>query len=52
MNRRYLMAGMGVWLIVDGVASIAAYHKQTLKENMIRVIRTGIGVALIVLSIL
>jgi len=50
MNR-CLIAGLGIWLVIDGVGSIIFYHKQTLKEHLIRVIRAGVGVTLIALCI-
>jgi len=51
MNR-YLIAGLGIWLVIDGVGSIIFYHKQTLQEHLIRAIRAGVGVTLIALCIL
>lgn len=47
------MSGLGVvvsiiggWLVVDGVGSIIFYHKQSTAEQVIRVIRVGLGVGL------
>jgi hypothetical protein len=46
-----LLVAMGVWLLVDGVASIINYRHQSWWENSIRGIRIIISVVLIVISI-
>lgn len=48
-KRECLITELGIWLVIDGVGSIIFYHKQTLKEHLIRVIRAGAGVTLIAL---
>jgi threonine/homoserine/homoserine lactone efflux protein len=42
---------LGLWLIVDGVVSIAKYRKQTFPEQLIRVIRATVGVVIVVVGI-
>ncbi len=42
-----VLVGLGLWLIVDGVFSIAKYPKQTFPEQLIRVVRATVGVVII-----
>ena len=42
---------LGLWLIVDGVVSIAKYSKQTFPEQLIRVVRATVGVVIVVVGI-
>ena len=46
-----VLAGLGFWLIVDGVLSIVKYPKQTFPEQLIRVIRATVGVVIVVIGI-
>ena len=46
------LIGLGIWLIVDGVLSIAKYPKQTLPEQLIRVIRATVGVVIVIIGII
>ena len=46
-----VLVGLGLWLIVDGVFSIVKYPKQTFPEQLIRVIRASVGVAIIFIGI-
>lgn len=46
----YILIGLGGWLIFDGIASIIKYKKQSLGEQVIRVIRTAIGLTVVVLG--
>jgi hypothetical protein len=45
-----LLVGLGIWLVVDGVVSIAKYPKQTFPEQLIRVIRAAVGVTIIIIG--
>ena len=47
-----VLVGLGSWLIVDGVLSIVKYSKQTFPEQLIRAIRTIVGVIIIVIGII
>jgi hypothetical protein len=42
----YLIA-VGGWIAVDGIGSIVVYRQQRWYEHAIRVIRAGVGLALI-----
>ena len=46
-----VLFGLGFWLVVDGVLSIIKYPKQSLPEQLIRVIRTNVGVLIIIIGI-
>jgi hypothetical protein len=46
-----VLVGLGLWLIVDGVFSIVKYPKQTFPEQLIRVIRATVGVAIVIIGI-
>ncbi len=46
-----VLVGLGIWLIIDGVFSIVKYPKQTFPEQLIRVIRATVGVAIILIAI-
>jgi len=46
-----VLVGLGFWLIIDGVLSIAKYPKQTLPEQLIRVIRAIVGVIIVVIGV-
>jgi hypothetical protein len=52
MEFAIVVLGVGVWLVIDGLFSIFIYRKQTFQEHLIRIIRAGIGVALIILYFL
>ena len=52
MEFAIVLVGLGVWLVIDGLFSIFEYRKQTLQEHLIRVIRAGVGVTLIILYFL
>ena len=47
----FVLIGLGGWLIIDGVLSIAKYHRQTFPEQFIRLIRVTIGVVIILIAI-
>ncbi len=42
-----VLIGLGLWLVVDGVFSIVKYPKQTFPEQLIRIIRAAVGIAII-----
>jgi hypothetical protein len=42
---------LGLWLVVDGVLSIVKYPKQTFPEQLIRVIRATVGIAIVFIGI-
>jgi hypothetical protein len=42
-----VLAGLGFWLILDGVLSIVKYPKQTFPEQLIRVTRAIDGIIII-----
>jgi hypothetical protein len=46
-----VLVGLSLWLVVDGVFSIVKYPKQTIPEQLIRVIRTTVGVAIAIIGI-
>ena len=46
-----VLVGLGLWLIIDGVFSIVKYPKQSFPEQLIRLIRAIIGVAIILIAI-
>ena len=46
-----ILVGLGFWLIVDGVLSIAKYPRQTFPEQLIRVIRATVGVIIVFIGI-
>ena len=46
-----LLVGLGLWLIVDGALSIVKYQKQTLPEQLIRVIRAIVGITIVVIGL-
>jgi len=47
-----VLVGLGLWLVIDGVFSIVKYPKQTLPEQLIRVIRAIVGIAIVVVGII
>ena len=47
-----VLVGLGLWLIIDGVLSIVKYPKQSLPEQLIRVIRATVGVIIIIIEII
>ena len=47
-----VLVGLGLWLVIDGVFSIAKYPKQTFPEQLIRVIRATVGVIIILIGII
>lgn len=46
-----VLVGLGLWLVVDGVVSIAKYPKQTFPEQLIRVVRAIVGVAIVFIGV-
>jgi hypothetical protein len=44
------LVGAGLYLIIDGIGSIVIYRNQTSKEHIPRVLRAGVGLALIALT--
>lgn len=42
---------LGLWLVLDGVFSIVKYPKQTLPEQLIRVLRAAVGVSIVIIGI-
>jgi hypothetical protein len=46
-----VLVALGFWLIIDGVVSIAKYHKQTFPEQLIRGIRAAVGVIIVLIGI-
>jgi len=52
MEFAIVIVGLGIWLMIDGLYSIFEYRKQTFKEHLIRVIRAGVGLTLIILYFL
>ena len=46
-----VLIGLGLWLVIDGVFSIVKYHKQSFPEQLIRLIRATIGVAIVFIAI-
>jgi len=52
MEYAMVIVGLGAWLVIDGFFSIILYRKQTIQEHLIRIIRAGIGVTLIILYFL
>jgi hypothetical protein len=45
-----VLVGLGIWLVIDGVLSIAKYPKQTFPEQLIRVIRAIVGIIIVVIG--
>lgn len=52
MEFAIVVVGLGIWLVIDGLYSIFEYRKQTIQEQLIRIIRAGVGVTLITLYFL
>jgi hypothetical protein len=46
-----VLFGLGLWLIIDGVLSIIKYSKQSFPEQLIRAIRTTVGIVIIIVGI-
>jgi len=46
-----ILVVLGLWLIIDGVLSIIKYSKQSFPEQLIRAIRTIVGVIIIMIGI-
>jgi len=46
-----VLVGLGFWLIIDGVLSIIKYSKQSFPEQLIRAIRTIVGIIIIIIGI-
>jgi hypothetical protein len=46
-----VLVGLGFWLIIDGVLSIIKYSKQSFPEQLIRAIRTTVGIIIIIIGI-
>ena len=46
-----VLVALGLWLVIDGVFSVVKYPKQTFPEQLIRVIRATVGVAIAVIGI-
>lgn len=50
---KYAIGLMGIWIFQDAVASICFYPQESWKWNhTARIIRVGIGVALVVMGVL
>ncbi len=47
-----VLIGLGIWLILDGILSIAKYPKQTFPEQLIRIVRATVGVLIVVIGII
>ena len=47
-----VLVGLGLWLVVDGIFSIAKYSKQSFPEQLIRIIRAAVGVAIVFIGII
>jgi len=47
-----VLVGLGLWLVLDGVFSIVKYPKQTFPEQLIRIIRAVVGVAIVLIGII
>jgi len=39
----YILIGLGAWIALDGAYSMYEYRTQTPQEQIIRVIRMGVG---------
>lgn len=48
----WVLIGLGLWLILDGVLSIAKYPNQSFAEQLIRIIRATVGVAIVIIGII
>ena len=46
----YILMGLGIWIIIDGVGSIWKYEAQTPLEQLVRIIRVGVGILVTVLG--
>ncbi len=46
-----VLVGLGFWLIIDGVLSIIKYSKQNFPEQLVRAIRTTVGIIIIIIGI-
>lgn len=46
----WVVGGLGIWIFADGVGSVGKYWDQTWQEQFIRVVRAGVGLALIAYS--
>ena len=46
-----VLVGLGLWLVIDGVFSIVKYHKQSFPEQLIRIVRATVGVAIVLIAI-
>ena len=46
-----VLVGLGLWLIIDGVLSIIKYSKQSFPEQLVRAIRTAVGIIIIIVGI-
>lgn len=51
-NVGWILIGLGIWLVLDGVISIYKYKQQSLPEHAIRVARAGVGILLILLGVM
>jgi len=45
-----ILVVLGLWLIIDGVLSIIKYSKQSFPEQLIRAIRTIVGIVIIIVG--
>ncbi len=52
MKFAIVIVGLGIWLVIDGLYSIFEYRKQTIQEHLVRIVRAGVGVTLIILYFL
>jgi hypothetical protein len=46
-----VLFGLGLWLVIDGVFSIVKYPKQSFPEQLIRLVRATVGVAIVIIAI-
>jgi hypothetical protein len=46
-----VIVGLGLWLVIDGVFSIVKCYKQTFPEQLIRIIRATVRVAIVLIVI-
>ncbi len=46
----WVLVGLGLWLILDGIYSMFRYRGQTFPEQLIRAIRAAVGVTIVLLA--
>lgn len=52
INMDLILVVIGLWLVIDGLGSIALYEDQSPIEHLVRIIRALCGITLILYSIL